>query len=142
MVKVAHGDTKQHVDHAKNDRDLHLVSILEYDLVVGQLPDRVQADWIGITQVVVRRRVEHDELVTEYLVSSDVGPPVRSKHVQGLGKDVVVYEAGVHREQAHQEDDVAAAKKYIPDLNKINWFLIFVQITNMIFFNFFVYRSL
>ena len=46
-----------------------------------------------------------------------VDAPARSEQVEGLGEAVVVDEAGVDGEHAHQQDDVAALKEGVPDLH-------------------------
>jgi hypothetical protein len=37
-----------HVNQAENERDLHLVSVEERDLVLGDLPYRIKAHVIGV----------------------------------------------------------------------------------------------
>ena len=43
--------------------------------------------------------------------------PRRAEDVDRLGEDIVVDEAGVDREQAHQQDDVATAEEDGGDLS-------------------------
>lgn len=57
-----------------------------------------------------------------------MGVPGRVKEFKGLGEDVIVDETSVHRKEAHQQNDVAAAKKHIKYLeqsknnhNQISW---------------------
>ena len=47
-----------------------------------------------------------------------VGQPRRTKHVDGLGEDVVVDETRVDGEHTHQQDDVAAVKQRSKHLQK------------------------
>lgn len=38
------------------------------------------------------------------------------KDIKGFGKYIIVDKSCVHGEQPHEEDDVAAAKEYVPNL--------------------------
>ena len=49
--------------------------------------------------------------------------PRRTEDVDGLGKDVVVDEAGVDGEDGHEEDQVPAAEEDLPDLGADPFFL-------------------
>ena len=48
--------------------------------------------------------------------SPDADSPARAEYVHGLGEDVVVDDARVYAEYGHEEDDVASAEEYLPDL--------------------------
>jgi len=46
--------------------------------------------------------------------------PAGAEYVERLAVDVVVHETRVDAERAHQQDDVAAAEKHVPDLYNHN----------------------
>jgi len=46
MVPQTHHHAEQHVGDADDDGHLHLVRIQEVDLVLGQLPHGVHANWV------------------------------------------------------------------------------------------------
>lgn len=84
----------------------------------AHLPDRVDAERVRVLQVVVGVGVQLQQLVALQRGAVVVVPPRRAEYVQALREYVVVYEARVHREQAHEQDDVATAEEYIPDLRR------------------------
>lgn len=43
--------------------------------------------------------------------------PCRTKDVKGLWETVIVYQAGVDGEQAHQQDDITPFEERVPDLH-------------------------
>lgn len=73
-----------------------------------ELIDRVVDFNIGV-------EIESGDLL-EGKVIANSDPPTRAEHVNGLGEDVVVEEAGVDGEERHEQDDVAAAEEDLPDL--------------------------
>jgi len=42
--------------------------------------------------------------------------PAGAENVERLAEDVVVQQAGINTESAHQQDDVSASEEYVPDL--------------------------
>lgn len=51
MIPHTEDDTKQHVNNSKDDGYFHFVRIIEVDLVGGDLPHGIQAEWIRILAV-------------------------------------------------------------------------------------------
>ena len=93
VVEEADDDAKQHVQHAKDYRDLHFVRVEEDDLVLGQLPDWIHAKWIGMLNV-VGRRVEHYQPIHRYVIPSQTAHvPIRPKYIERFGEHVVVYQS-------------------------------------------------
>ena len=73
-------------------------------------------DRITHTTAVVTPVVEHwlEREIAQYLRTSC--NPLRSEEVERFGEDVVIYETGVHREQAHQQNDVSASEESFENL--------------------------
>jgi hypothetical protein len=52
-------------------------------------------------------------------------PPSAACDCEGLGECVVVNDAGMHGEEAHQQNDVATAEEHAEDLEeRRNWLII------------------
>lgn len=116
MVEQSNKHTEQHVDYAEDDRYLHLVRVLEDDLVQRcHLPDRIEPERVRRLGVIHALRIQLQCLVGHHGRGVVVGPPGRSEHVQRFREDVIVHEARVHRKHAHQEDNVPATKEDVPD---------------------------
>lgn len=127
MVEESNDDAENHVNDSEDDRNFHLVSVLEDDLVQrSHLPHWIETDRVSAMEVV--RRIQLQSLVGHDCAGVVVNLPTRAEDVKRLREDVVVDQSGVHREQSHQEDDVATAEENIPDLIvrllSSQWFLL------------------
>jgi hypothetical protein len=91
------------VDNAENDGHLHIVRVREDELVVRAVPARVQAEVVGVS--IWSHGYSHSAVFESGKV------PSRVPEVKRLGEDVVVDQTGVHREQAHEKDNVTTAKE-------------------------------
>lgn len=136
VVLQAHYDSEHHVAHAENDGNFlqakvsvslwsiaeeyalssyHFESVLENDLVSRRhLPHRIHAERVRRVRE-VDPRVELQLFVIAYRGHVVLRPPVRAEQVDRFGEDVVVDEPRVHREDAHQEDDVATSEEDVPN---------------------------
>lgn len=63
VVPHAEDDTEQHVDDAENDGNLHLVRIVEIDLVESNLPHGVQAKWVWVLIIMLNLARVQDQLL-------------------------------------------------------------------------------
>jgi hypothetical protein len=118
VVPDREGHTEQHVQNPNDNRDLHFVPVEEGNLVLSQLPNRVNSDGVGVLVVAVLG-VEHDVLHCKQTIVRHprlVRVPVRAEDVEALAEDVVVYDSGVEGEDAHEENNVSAAEENVPDL--------------------------
>lgn len=88
------------MNDTENDRHLHLIGICEQKLVVGSMPRGIETKRICVP--VGDRR---DRIVAVLLWPY----PSRVEEMKRLRKNVVVQESGVHREYAHEQDDIPAA---------------------------------
>lgn len=105
------------MNNAENYRDLHFVRVLEDDLVQGgHLPHRVHSQRIGTLQKVLRTRIQLQHGIVDDRRFVVVDAPAGAKQIQRLGEDIVVDQTGVHREHAHQQNDVATTEEDVPDL--------------------------
>ena len=86
------------MDDAEHDGHLHLVRVREHQRIVRLVPGGVQTERIDVTS----------GLGNDRAVGLREAPP-RVPDVQRLGEDVVVHEAGIHGEDAHEQDDVPPA---------------------------------
>ena len=114
------------MDNPKDEGDLHLVSVEKADLVGSRLPDRINTEGIGgigilawVLGVEHHRGFQVDRARVAGGEGQVLGTPVGTEDVHGLAEDVVVDEAGVDREDAHQEDDVAASEEDVEDLGDV-----------------------
>ena len=121
VVEDGQDDAEQHLQHAEQHRDLHLEGVLEGDPIGGDLPDGVEAEAVRRaveTGAVLGRQQQRLRVVVVDLLVLEAVAPGRAEDVDRFGEDVVVDEAGVDGEQAHQQDDVAAAKEDGGDLSE------------------------
>jgi hypothetical protein len=86
----------------KNNRHLHLVRVREDERVLRVVPARVEAKGIRVAIGVAL-----DALALANLREL----PTRVEEVECLGEEVVIDEAGVHGESAHEQDDVTAVEE-------------------------------
>lgn len=97
VVEERKDHPEQHLRHTQQYRQLHFERVLVGDLIDGHLPNGVQSDRIrGATIAGRPLRGQHER----FLVAGGVGrvqtaTPPRAEHVDRLGEDVVVDEAGV-----------------------------------------------
>ena len=89
------------MNDTEDDRHLHLVGVREEQLVVCAVPSRVKSERIG---------VPIGDSSEEGLIAALLGPrPSRMEEVSALREDIVVEEAGVDGENAHEQNDVTTA---------------------------------
>lgn len=116
-VPVGQKHSEHHVDHAQDDGDLHLERIQEDNLVLGNLPTRIDAKRVWSAVIVCGfSRVDQHVLSVHDLIWSKADLPGRPKDVQALGKDIVVDQPRVDAEHGHEGDEVAPIKEVLPDL--------------------------
>lgn len=116
IIAIAHYHTEHHMENAKDNGDFHFVAIVKDDLVAGRnLPNRIHAKRIRRIHK-TRLRIQLQIIVFHHCRRIVFDLPVRTEYVQRFGEDIVVNETGVHRECAHQEDNVSAAEENVPDL--------------------------
>ena len=84
--------------NAENDGHFHLERVGEHESVERPVPARVQAEWIPIT--VIYGCDEGSVIIRE--------SPARMPEMERFGENVIVHEAGIHREHAHQQNNVSA----------------------------------
>lgn len=120
MVPDAQNNTKRHVYHAEDDGDLHFVRVQIRDLVLGQLPNGIHAEWVRRLAVVAGHLVGDEHLVRfiRNLMVSQVRLVRRAEDVERLREHVVVDHASVDGEETHEEHDVPTSKADDPDLIK------------------------
>ena len=92
----ADGPTGTYVDDTNYDRHLHLVRVGKDECVFRAMPAGIQSEGV---RVAVRDTI--GRTIREV--------PSRMEQVKRLGEDVVVDETGIHREHAHEKDNVTTA---------------------------------
>lgn len=105
VVEQAEDETKSHLDDTKDDGHLHLVRVGEDEEVVGSVPGDIDTDGVGVVVELALGdgRADLDPIETTL------------EDLHTLGEDVVVDEASVNREDAHEQDNVATAKEHLKD---------------------------
>ena len=87
------------MNDTKYDRHLHLIRIREDEAVVRSMPIRIKSE-----------RMDATGLLRDDETCGVRRPfPARRPDVKRLGENIVIHEASVDREQAHENDDVATA---------------------------------
>lgn len=132
VVVQRQGHPEGHLGNAQNDGKLHLHGVQKVEFVLGQVPNGVHSKGVGAHGLLKAELRWHFQLQRfpaavpaatvgliqhchEHLLGVGVSP-MRLEDAEGLGVRVVVEKASVHGEQAHQEDDVAAAEEHAKDL--------------------------
>mmetsp|Transcript_10136 Transcript_10136/g.23433 ORF Transcript_10136/g.23433 Transcript_10136/m.23433 type:complete len:356 (-) Transcript_10136:1503-2570(-) len=96
---------EEHLQHAEDDGELHLVRVAEGELVGGVVPAGVEPE--GVHRVRRGARLLPRALCPQ---------PGRTEKVRHQSEDVVVQEPRVHREEAHQQQHVPAMPRIRQDL--------------------------
>lgn len=94
------------MDYSQHNGHFHLVRVGEHQIVVSIMPARIETEGINVA-------VGRSEGTTFRELSRHV--PSRVPNVKRFREDVVVHKAGVHGENAHEEDDVPSA---VDDVSK------------------------
>ena len=89
-----------YMNDTNNNRHLHLVRVGEDERIVGAMPAGIEAKGIYVASV---HEIHDSRILNRRHL------PARMEEVQRFREDIVVDEAGVDGEQAHEEDDVTTA---------------------------------
>ena len=85
-------NTKSHVRNGKNNRNFHLERVQEYELLLGAVPDRINADWVNAVGVSPR---------ASFWIVTGLEEVHRNRH------EIVVHQTAVDREECHQEEHIS-----------------------------------
>ena len=88
------------MNNTENDRHLHLVRVGEDERIVGAVPTRIETEGVYMSSV---HKIHDCRVLDRWHL------PARMEEVQRLREDIIVDEAGVDGEQAHEKDDVTPA---------------------------------
>ena len=104
MIPYSQDDSKHHVNDAKDDGNLHLVSVQIRNLILPHLPDRIDAERVRHLGIVAVGRVGNEHFVADVrqLRVRQIHFVSRAEYVDRFGKDVVINQAGVDGKQAHK----------------------------------------
>lgn len=111
--------TQKNITQRPTKQQLHLKSGKRPPRNSTHLPHGIKPKGIGLASVLFAiGRVQCELLPVFQVLNGGIGVDVPrwSENVEGLGEDVVVYNASVDGEAGHEEDDVTTAKEDVPDL--------------------------
>ena len=97
-----------------NNRQLHFKRIEENDLVLRQLPRRIQPDKVR-SPLVVEPRVQRQLVRLQRLLFIEIDEPTTPEDIHGLGENIIVDKTRVHREEPHEKNNVSPGEENAED---------------------------
>ena len=99
------GEAEQHLQHAQDDGELHLVRVGEGELVRGVMPRGVDT-----------KGVDGARLLTVHVLALVALDPGGSEEIHHVPEDIVIEQSAVDGEEAHEHEHVAAVPRVGEDL--------------------------
>mmetsp|Transcript_25713 Transcript_25713/g.71848 ORF Transcript_25713/g.71848 Transcript_25713/m.71848 type:complete len:783 (-) Transcript_25713:14-2362(-) len=118
-VESLQARSQEHLDDTEDDRELHLEGVEEEELVLGDVPHRIQTEWVDGFRTSVLCGGFGDVILLDGALVLSVECPAGAEQVEAKREAVVVDHTSVDGEEAHHDDHVATGMQSFKHLAEL-----------------------